>query len=89
MKKDKFTQKMFYRFLVPSLVCSAALACGNIVDALVVGNRMGEQGLAAISLMLPIYMVFNVFDIGISVGGSIEYAKLLGEGRAKGGESAF
>ena len=89
MKKDKFTQKMFYRFLAPSLVCSAALACGNIVDALVVGNRMGEPGLAAISLMLPIYMVFNVFDIGISIGGSIEFAKLLGEGKAKAAKIHF
>ena len=45
---------MFYRFLVPSLVSSAALAFGNIVDAVVVGTSIGEAGLAAISLMLPI-----------------------------------
>lgn len=89
MKNDKFTQKMFYRFLVPSLVCSAALALGNIVDAIVVGTRMGEPGLAAINLILPIYMVFNVFDIGISVGGSIEYARLLGEGKAKAAKIHF
>lgn len=89
MKKDRFTQKMFYRFLVPSIVSSAALALGNIVDAVVVGSRMGEAGLAAISLMLPVYMVFNVFDIGISVGGCIEYAKLLGEGRAKAAKEHF
>ncbi|MEI6100749.1 MAG: MATE family efflux transporter, partial [Eubacteriales bacterium] len=89
MKKDRFTQKMFYRFLFPSLVSSAALALGNIVDAVVVGTRMGEAGLAAISLMLPVYMVFNVFDIGISVGGCIEYAKLLGEGRAKAAKEHF
>ncbi len=89
MKQEHFTRKMFYRFLAPSLVCSAALAFGNIVDALVVGARMGEAGLAAINLVLPIYMVFNVFDIGLSVGGSIEYARLLGEGRAKAAKVHF
>ncbi len=89
MKKDRFTQKMFYRFLIPSLVSSVALAFGNVVDAVVVGTSIGEAGLAAISLMLPIYMVFNVFDIGISMGGCIEYARLLGEGKAKAAKEHF
>ena len=80
---------MFYRFLLPSCLSSLALSIGNMVDALVIGTRVGEEGLAALSLVLPVYMVFNVFDIGIAVGGSIEFSRLLGAGKAKRGEGTF
>lgn len=91
-KEDKnkfFTRRMFYRFFFPSLISSLGLSLGNIADALVVGSKMGETGLAAISLIGPVFMIYNVFDLGIAVGGSIHYTKLLGEGKAKDGIHSF
>ncbi len=84
-----FTSRMFYRFLLPSCLSSLALSIGNMVDALVIGTRMGEEGLAALSIVLPVYMVFNVFDIGIAVGGSIEFSRLLGAGQAQRAKAHF
>jgi hypothetical protein len=80
---------MFYRFLLPSCLSSLALSIGNMVDALVIGTRVGEEGLAALSIVLPVYMVFNVFDIGIAVGGSIEFSRLLGAGQAQRAKAHF
>jgi Na+-driven multidrug efflux pump len=68
-----FTSRMFYRFLIPSMVSSIGLSWGNIVDALVVGAKMGETGLAAIGLITPVFMIFNVMDLGIAIGGSVKY----------------
>ncbi len=82
-KETYFTKRMFLRFFIPSLAASLGLALGNIVDALVVGVRMGAPGLAAIGLATPVFMIFNVFDIGLAVGGSICYSKLLGQGKVK------
>ena len=79
--KDQFTGKMFGRLLVPALVSSLALAAGDMADAIVVGQKMGATGLAAISLALPVYMVINVFVHGLGIGGSVKYSKLLGEGK--------
>ncbi len=78
-----FTKRMFYHLLVPSLLASFTLGIGNIVDAVVVGARMGETGLAAIALVTPLYMIYNIFAAGVAVGGSIKYAQLLGAGQAK------
>ncbi|MBO5197455.1 MAG: polysaccharide biosynthesis C-terminal domain-containing protein [Lachnospiraceae bacterium] len=89
IRDNYFAGRMFYRFLVPSLLSSIGLSFGNIMDALVVGNRMGESGLAAISLVCPIYMIFNIFDLGLGIGGSIHFSKLLSAGEAKKGIRLF
>jgi putative efflux protein, MATE family len=88
-KSKYFTHNMFYRFLIPSLLSSVGLSFGNIADALVVGSKMGETGLAAIGLAAPVFMVYNVFDLGIAIGGSVEYTKLMGEGKAEQGIRSF
>lgn len=80
-QQDRFTGKMFRALLIPSLISYFGLAIGDIADAVVVGQRMGAIGLAAISLALPVYMIINVFVHGFGSGGSIRYAKLMGEGR--------
>lgn len=89
MNDSYFTRKIFYRFLVPSLLSSFCLAIANLADALCLGIRMGEPALAAISLVSPIYMVFNVLDIGIAIGGSVVFTRLMGEGRVKAAGKVF
>ncbi len=90
VEKNKFfTSRMFYRFLIPSMMVSIGLSLSNIADALVVGAKMGETGLAAIGLVTPIFMIFNVMDLGIAIGGSVKYSRLLGEGKAQAGVRDF
>lgn len=79
--KDRFTPHMFRRLLVPSLISSVGLAFADMADAIVIGRSMGAVGLAAISLSLPLYMVFNVFMHGLGIGGSVRFSQLMGEGR--------
>lgn len=80
---------MFYRFLIPSLTASFFLSLSNIVDSLVIGQRMQESGLAAVSLTLPIFMVYNVLDVALSTGGAMTYAQMLGVGNAEKARTHF
>ena len=77
---DFFSKKMFTRLLAPSLISYAGLALGDIADAVVVGNKMGVTGIAAISLALPVFMIINVIMHGLGSGGAIIYSRLMGEG---------
>ncbi len=79
--RDQFTGKMFARLWAPAMVSSVGLAAADMADAIVVGQRMGATGLAAISLALPVYMVINVFVHGLGIGGSVKYSRLLGKGK--------
>ena len=80
-EKDRFTGAMFRSMLGPAVLSSLGLAFGDAADAVVVGQRMGATGLAAVGLALPVYMVMNVFVHGFGSGGSVYYARLMGEGR--------
>lgn len=89
MKESAFTKKIFYRFFFPAVAASVCLGLANLADALCVGMMLGESALAAISLVSPIYMVFNVLDLGIAIGGSVTFARLMGEGKAKQAVEVF
>lgn len=83
MNETFFTKKIFYRFFFPTVISSLCLAVANLADSLFVGIRLGESALAAIGLVAPIWMIFNILNVGLAVGGAVTFTRLLGEGRAK------
>ena len=89
LKSKSFTDKMFRRLFWPTLLSSIGLALGDVVDALFVGIRIGKTGLAVMSLVAPVYMIYNVLDIGIAVGASVHYTRAIGKGKAKDGIKVF
>lgn len=89
MRSNYFTLKMFLRQLAPSLLAAITLAFADMADALVVGQRMGATGLAAVGLCIPFFMVINVIMHGFGIGGSVRYATLLAEGDNDTARSSF
>lgn len=87
--KHNFLKKMFWQLMIPAVMSSAGLALANIADSLVVGIRMGSDGLAAIGITLPIYMIYALFYVGIGIGGSVEFAKQAGAGKNKRATDIF
>ena len=80
-RKHYICRTMFLRILWPSLISSVALAIADVADALVIGNRMGESGLAAIGIVTPLYMILNLLGYGFSTGGCVEFSRMAAEGR--------
>ncbi len=89
IKSRAFTDKMFRRLFWPTLMSAIGLALGDVADALFVGIRLGKVGLATMSLVAPVYMIYNVLDVGIAVGTSVKYTQELGKGNAKKGIEIF
>lgn len=83
LKSKSFTDRMFRRLLWPSVFSALGLALGDVADALFIGIRIGKIGLATMSLVAPVYMIYNVIDIGIAVGTSVHFTKALGKGKAR------
>ncbi len=73
----------------PSILAAIGLAIANIADSLVVGISTGSVGLATIAITAPIYMVYAVFYMGLGVGGSVEFARLTGEGKISEARKIF
>ena len=88
-QKHYICRKMFLRILWPSLISSVALAIADVADALVIGNRMGESGLAAIGIVTPLYMILNLLGYGFSTGGCVAFSRLAAEGKDEDALSHF
>lgn len=86
---DKFTAKMFFRLFGPALLSTFGWALSDMADAIVVGQRLGSVGLAAIALILPVYMINCAIVHGFGLGGSVQYSKLLGEGKTEKARKNF
>ena len=80
---DRFTGPMYRRLWAPAMLSSLGWALSDMADAVVVGQRLGTVGLAAISLILPVYMVNCMMAHGLGLGGSVRYALLMSEGKAE------
>ena len=69
-------RSMYLRMFLPSIISSLALAVSNVADALVVGNRIGEAGLATIGLATPVYLAYSLLGTGFSRGGGVTHSRL-------------
>lgn len=79
--KDTFTGKIFARLWAPAMASSVGWAFSDMADAVVVGQKLGTTGLAAIGLILPVYMINCMVAHGLGLGGSVRYSRLLSEGK--------
>lgn len=71
-------------------MCSSlGWALSDMADAVVVGQRIGTVGLAAIALILPVYMINCMFAHGLGLGGSVRFARLKSEGKEAEAEECF
>lgn len=79
----------FFYYVIPSIIGLVAITTANLVDGMFVGNAVGAEALAAITLLLP-YLTF-LFAIGLmlSIGGSVSAGKYVGEGNLKAASRIF
>lgn len=84
-----FCRKMFHKVFWMTNLASLGLVAANIMDAVVVGRQMGASGLAAIGMVSPIYVLYNILGYGFSVGGAVTFSKLMGKGKDEAAVSHF
>ena len=79
LRQDElFLRKAFHRSLLP---CILSILSGNInilVDGILVGQRIGTDGLSAISLCVPVYLMLCVIGSFIVSGTAIQASKAIG-----------
>ena len=67
-------------FSIPIVLGNILQQLYNTVDAIVVGQNLGETSLAAISVASPIMSILLAFIIGCCVGISVLMAQIYGSG---------
>ena len=63
-------RKRFVRYVAPSMLGSAVTSLYLVVDGVFVARGVGETGIAAVTLVLPLTMAFVAISMVFSVGGA-------------------
>ena len=79
----------YFRYLVPTIIGQVAHCCYCLADVFFVGMAVGENGLAALNVALPIFTVYTTFSILIGVGAATTISVCRGEGDPESGDRVF
>lgn len=77
-QNDFFIRKTLGRYLLSSVMAMVSVYIGSLIDTILVGLYLGEDGLAAMSLIGPVYLAFYTVGATIGIGGSITASRALG-----------
>jgi putative MATE family efflux protein len=77
--------RMFFRYVLPSVIAFALSGVYTIIDGFFIGNKLGDMGLASVTIGFPIAAFLMAIGTGIGISGAIRFAILRGE--KKGNEA--
>lgn len=81
--------RLFFRCAIPAVITSVFGALYSVVDGVFVGRFIGENALAAISLVMPIIMIVESISNMIATGASVNIAMLLGKKKREEASRVF
>ncbi len=78
-RNDYLIRKKLYSYLLPSVMVTAALQLGSLVDSIIVGNLMGSYAVSALNIAMPLLLFLQLPAILLGMGGSVTAAVYLGK----------
>lgn len=73
--------RLLFEFMMPCIVAELVYASYNVIDTAMLGWFVGDVGIAAITLALPIQNILMAFAMLVGMGGNALAALQLGEGK--------
>lgn len=81
--------RLFLHCAIPSMISMAVSSAYTIADGIFVGRFIGQNGLAAVNLVMPLVMICFAISDMIAVGSSVQIAILLGRGEQRKASLTF
>lgn len=78
-QERKDLTKLFWRFMLSSILIALSGCLGNVVDAIIVGNLINEDGVSAINLTRTVIQLMFTLNMLISSGGGLVVGFALGQ----------
>ncbi len=75
--------KLFSKYFIPTLLGMLCMSAVTAVDGIFVGHGVGSDGVAAINICVPIYMIFSGVALMLGAGCSVVASIHLSRGKEK------
>ena len=85
----RFQYSAYRYFLIWGVLSSLVLTISTFVDATLVGNIVGSDGLAVYNLCTPVFLFYALIGVTVGVGANVSIIRLLGEGNAEDANRIF
>ena len=79
MNNKQEINRQFVKYVIPSVIGMAVQALYVILDGIIVGQGIGEIGLAAVNIVFPYSMIIIALAMLLSVGGANVYSFYKGQ----------
>lgn len=73
--------KTFFSYVIPSVLAFALSGVYTIVDGFFIGQRLGDMGLAAITIGYPVSALVGAIGTGLGLSGAIRHTILNAQGK--------
>ena len=74
----RFAKSAYWNFLVWGVCSSLGITVSTLVDAILVGNFVGGEGLAVANLATPVFLAYSLLGLTIGVGANVLIGRRLG-----------
>lgn len=81
--------KIFWTYVIPSIIMMIVQSTAGFIDSIFVGHYVGPDGLASITLVMPILMILIGLGVMIAVGGTTLSGIEKGAGNYKKSNNFF
>lgn len=86
---DRFLKKTFNRYLVPTMFSVLGGTVNVLFDGILVGKKLGPDGLAAVNLCMPLYLLQCPLGSLVGAGGALLSAAALGRSEEEKSRSLY
>lgn len=76
---NQSVKKVFFQYLIPSLIGMMLMSINILVDGIFVGNGVGSIALASVNIAVPVFSIIISISLWIGIGGGALYSMALGE----------
>lgn len=87
--RTKDPKKLYFSYLIPSILGMMLMAINILVDGIFVSNGIGTEALAGINIAVPIFSILLSISLWIGMGGATLYSIALGENKPEKARSIF
>ena len=67
-RNEKLIKTKLWQYLLPSIMMTAALQLGNIVDTMLVGNILGADAMSAVKVGMTVDHIMEIPGYVLGVG---------------------
>ena len=74
-------KKIFIKYLIPSIAGMIGISLNILFDTIFIGRGVGSEGLAALSIAIPMYNVLGAVGLLLGIGGATAASVSMGQKR--------